>query len=157
MLCSSLRMLLFRLGMDWICRSTEQGGLSDFVSHTMSFLVSFYVHIIRARPGQLLSFVRHTDVCSISLSGVLFPCEEHHVVDFVSHTYLRQHAWCPQGEPLSAGRVRVHTCCECYNKRGYILTWYVYKIFFFIFRLMRYTELSDVCFFSLSGVLFPRE
>ena len=32
----------------------------------------------------------------------------------------------------------------------------VYKIFFFIFRLVRYT---DVCFFSLSGVLrvFPRE
>ena len=30
----------------------------------------------------------------------------------------------------------------------------VYKIFFFTFRLMRYT---DVCFFSLSGVLFPRE
>ena len=24
----------------------------------------------------------------------------------------------PQEEPLSAGRVRVHTCCECYNKRG---------------------------------------
>ena len=42
---------------------------------------------------------------------------------------------------------------RCYNKRGYIRTW-VYKIFFFIFRLMRYT---DVCFFSLSGVLFPRE
>ena len=30
----------------------------------------------------------------------------------------------------------------------------VYKISFFIFRLMRYT---DICFFSLSGVLFPRE
>ena len=44
---------------------------------------------------------------------------------------------------------------QCYNKkRGYIRTWYVYKLFFFIFRLMRYT---DVCFFSLSGVLFPRE
>ena len=28
------------------------------------------------------------------------------------------------------------------------------KIFFFVFRLMRYT---DVCFFSLSGVLFLRE
>ena len=28
------------------------------------------------------------------------------------------------------------------------------KFSFFIFRLMRYT---DVCFFSLSGVLFPRE
>ena len=54
----------------------------------------------------------------------------------------------------SAGRVRVYTCCECYSKRGYIRTWYVCKIFFFIFRLMRYT---DVCFFSLSGVLFPRE
>ena len=30
----------------------------------------------------------------------------------------------------------------------------VCKNFFFIFRLMRYT---DVCFFSLSGVLLPRE
>ena len=28
MLCSSLRMLQFRLGMDWICRSTKQGCLS---------------------------------------------------------------------------------------------------------------------------------
>ena len=28
------------------------------------------------------------------------------------------------------------------------------KFFFFMFRLMRYT---DVCFFSLSGILFPRE
>ena len=43
---------------------------------------------------------------------------------------------------------------QCYNKRGYIRTWYVYKISFFIFRLMRYT---DVCLFSLSGVLFPLE
>ena len=60
----------------------------------------------------------------------------------------------PEEEPLAAGRVSVHTCCECYNKRGYIRTWYVYKIFFFIFRLMRYTE---VCFFSFSDVLFPRE
>ena len=36
----------------------------------------------------------------------------------------------------------------------YVPTWYVYKFFFFIFRLMRYI---DVCFFSLSGVLFSRE
>ena len=43
---------------------------------------------------------------------------------------------------------------QCYNKRGYIRTWYVFKIFFFNFRFKRYT---DVCFFSLSGVLFPRE
>ena len=60
----------------------------------------------------------------------------------------------PREQPLSAGRVRVHTSFECYNQRGYIRTWYVYKIFFFIFRLMKCT---DVCFFSLSGVLFPRE
>ena len=60
----------------------------------------------------------------------------------------------PQEEPLSAGRVRVHTCCECHNKRGHRRTCYVYKIFFFIFRLMRYT---DVRFLSLSGVMFPRE
>ena len=39
---------------------------------------------------------------------------------------------------------RLHTCCECYNKRGYIRSWYVYNFFFFIFRLMRFT---DVCFF----------
>ena len=43
---------------------------------------------------------------------------------------------------------------QCYNKKGYIHTWYVYKIFFVIFRLMR---CNDVCLFSLSGVLFPRE
>ena len=41
-----------------------------------------------------------------------------------------------------------------YNKMGYMRAWYVHKNFFFIFRLMRYT---DVCFFLLSGVLFPRE
>ena len=35
MLGSFLRMLQFRLGMDGPCRSTKQGGLSDFVSHTM--------------------------------------------------------------------------------------------------------------------------
>ena len=57
-------------------------------------------------------------------------------------------------ENHSAGRVRVHTCCEYDNKRGYLRTWYVYKIFFFIFRLMRYT---DVRIFSRSGVLFPLE
>ena len=44
---------------------------------------------------------------------------------------------------------------QCYNKRGYIYTWYLHEQYFlFHFRLMRYT---DVCFFSLSGVLFPRE
>ena len=40
MLGSSLRMLHFRLGIDGPFRSTKQGGLSDFVSHTMQFLVS---------------------------------------------------------------------------------------------------------------------
>ena len=35
-----LRMLQFRLGMDGPFRSTKQRGLSDFVSHTMQFLVS---------------------------------------------------------------------------------------------------------------------
>ena len=42
MLGSSLGMLQFRLGMDGPFRSTKQGGLSDFVSHTMQFLVSSY-------------------------------------------------------------------------------------------------------------------
>ena len=42
MLGSSLRMLQLRLGMDGPFRSTKQGGLSDFVPHTMQFLVSSY-------------------------------------------------------------------------------------------------------------------
>ena len=42
MLGSSLRMLQLGVGMDGSCRSTKQGGLSDFVSHTMQFLVSSY-------------------------------------------------------------------------------------------------------------------
>ena len=40
---------------------------------------------------------------------------------------------------------------QCYNKRGYLRTWYVYKIFFFIFRLMRY---ADVCFFHSRAFCF---
>ena len=42
MLGSSFRMLQFRLGMDGPFRSSKQGGLSEFVSHTMQFLVSSY-------------------------------------------------------------------------------------------------------------------
>ena len=87
MLGSSLRMLQFRLGMDGPCRSTKQGSMSDFVSHTWRFLVSFLVHIIPDRSCQLFSFMRYTDVRFFWLSGVLFPREQHHVVDFVSHTW----------------------------------------------------------------------
>ena len=61
MLGSSLRMFQLGLGMDGPCRSTKQGGLSDFVSHTMQFLVSFEVHIIRDRSCQLLSFMTYTE------------------------------------------------------------------------------------------------
>ena len=68
MLGSSRRMLQFRLGMDGPWRSTKQGGLSDFVSHTWQFLVSFLVHIIRDRSCQLFSFMTYTDVCYFSLS-----------------------------------------------------------------------------------------
>ena len=60
----------------------------------------------------------------------------------------------PQVEPLSDGRDRVYTWCACDNKKEYIRTWYVFKISFFILGLMRYT---DVRFFLLSGVRFPRE
>ena len=54
-----------------------------------------------------------------------------------------------------AGRVRVHTCCECYNKRGYIRTWYVHQNFLFHFP---FDEIyRRLLFFTSSGVLFPRE
>ena len=88
MLGSSLRTLQLGLGMDGPCRSTKQRGLSDFVSHTMLFLVSLQVHIVRDRSGQLLVFMRYSVVCFLTLSGVLFPCEPHGVVDFVPHTWL---------------------------------------------------------------------
>ena len=59
--------------------------------------------------------------------------------------------------PVCGSTLRVsHDNMATKGNTEYILvrTWYVHKIFFFIFRLMRYT---DVCLFSLSGVLFPRE
>ena len=40
MLGSSLRVLQFRRGMDGPFLRMKQGGLSDFVPHTMQFLVS---------------------------------------------------------------------------------------------------------------------
>ena len=40
MLGSSLRVLQLRRGMDGPFLSTKQGGLSDFVPHTVQFLVS---------------------------------------------------------------------------------------------------------------------
>ena len=43
MLCSSLRMLQFRLGIDWLCRSTKQGFLSFAPAH------------IRVGPNTLFS------------------------------------------------------------------------------------------------------
>ena len=49
----------------------------------------------------------------------------------------------------SAGRVRFHTCCECYNKRGYIHTWYVYQNFLFHFP---FDEIyRRLLFFTLGG------
>ena len=68
MLGSSLRMPQFRLGMDGPCRSTKQGGLSDFVSHTWQFLVSFLVHIIRDQPGKA------TDVIAGICTFPRLPC-----------------------------------------------------------------------------------
>ena len=50
--------------------------------------------------------------------------------------------------------IKVAHLLRALQQSVYIRTWYIYKTFFFIFRSMRYT---DVCFVSLSGVLFPRE
>ena len=54
---------------------------------------------------------------------------------------------------MHAGKIQ-NGCTPAVLQQKGIYMLYVYKIFFFIFRLIRYT---DVCFFSLSGVLFPRE
>ena len=62
-----------------------------------------------------------------------------------------------RGPPDKYGQLTLgRPCVRCYSTLRALspVCGYVHKIFFFIFRLMTYT---DVCFFSLSGVLFPRE
>ena len=115
-------------------------------SGIMCGCVRYVLRVARVDSGwgvQIL-FLLHLDLVSSSCrcTAVMAP---NYVVMYAT-VWVLSRICHPQEEPLSAGRVRVHTCCECYNKRGYIRTWYVYKIFFLIFRLMKYRRLL---FFTL--------
>ena len=50
---------------------------------------------------------------------------------------------------FSAGRVRVHTCCECYSRRGYIRT-YLVRIQNFLFHFPFDEIYRRLLFFTLS-------
>ena len=52
---------------------------------------------------------------------------------------------------LEVERAAMGQRCRPQSSGPGLLCGYAYKIFFFIFRLMRYT---DVCLFSLSGVVY---
>ena len=101
----------------------------------------------------LLRSVLYTAMLRTSIAAVVLGCLYFCLLDCDIPVMIVDCAAVETGCMLEKYKMVAHL--QCYNKkRGYIRTWYVYKLFFFIFRLMRYT---DVCFFSLSGVLFPRE
>ena len=56
----------------------------------------------------------------------------------------------PSSRRTSLCWVRVHTCCECYNKKN-IRTWYVYQIFIFHFP---FDEIYRRLFFFTLGRMY---
>ena len=98
------------------------------------------------------SVLKRREMLETSIAAVVLGCFYFYPLDCDASVMVVDCAAVETGCMLEKYKMVAHL--QCYNKRGYIRTWYVYKIFIFIFRLMRYT---DVCFFSLSGVLFPRE
>ena len=85
MLGSPLRMLQFRRGMDGPFLSTKQGGLSDFVPHTMQFLVSSYgttaVFSYSKNKPERKRALLYTLICARAFG--IFCCS----LQFVSHTW----------------------------------------------------------------------
>ena len=108
----------------------------------------------REVPATISSFylpVLYTAMLRTSIAAVVLGCFYFCPIDCDASVMVVDCAAVETGCMLEKYKMAAHL--QCYNKRGYIRTWYVTKMFFFIFRLMRYT---DVCFVSLSGVLFPR-
>ena len=109
----------------------------------------------REVPATVSSFyvsVVYTAMLRTSIAAVVLGCFYFCPLDCDIPVMVVECAAVKTGCMLEKYKMAAHL--QRYNKRGYIRTWYVYKISFFIFLLMRYT---DVCLFSLSGVLFPLE
>ena len=115
-------------------------------------LVLLTTSVLKKRevPATVSSFhvsVVYTAMLRTSIAAVVLGCFYFCPLDSVNPVMVIDCAAVKTGCMREKYKMVVHL--QCYNKRGY----YVLKNFF-IFRLMIYT---DVCFFSLSGVLFPRE
>ena len=109
----------------------------------------------REAPATVSSFyvsVVYTAMLRTSIAAVVLGCFYYCPLDCGIPVMVVDCAVVETGCMLEKYKMVAHL--QCNNKRGYIRTWYVCKILCFVFRLMRYT---DVCFFPLSGVLFPRE
>ena len=120
-------------------------------------LVMLTTSVLKQRevPATVSSFyvsVVYTAILRTSIAAVVLGCFYFCPLDCDNPVMVVDCAAVETGCMLEKYKMVAHL--QCFNKRGYIRTWYVYKFFFFIFRLMRYT---DVCFVSRSGVLFPRE
>ena len=123
----------------------------------MLVLVLLTTSVLKQRevPATVSSFyvsVVYTAMLRTSTAAVVLGCFYFCPLDCDNPVIVVDCAAVETGCMLEKYKMVAHL--QCYNKRDYIRSWYVYKIFFFIFRLMR---CADLCFFSLSGVLFPRE
>ena len=134
MLGSSLRMLQFRLGMDGHFRSTKQGGLSDFVSHTMQFLVS-YGTVFRLQKFNL----KIAYCCIRRCSLVLLASSAVYALIRITHLAVRGIHILSSPKIKKENRVLLYTlmfarafgifCCFClisYDIPG--RSWYTYHI-----------------------------
>ena len=68
-----------------------------------------------------------------SISAVVLGCFYFCPLDCDASVMLVDCAAVETGCMLEKYTKRLHTCCECYNKRGLIRTWYVYQHFLFDF------------------------
>ena len=106
----------------------------------------------REVPATVSSFyvsVLYTAMLRTSIVAVVLGCFYFCPLDCDASVMVVDCAAVETGCMLEKYKMVAHP--QCYNKRGYIRTWHVYKIFFFIFRLMRYT---DVCFFHSRAFCF---
>ena len=149
---SILLLLLLRRDMHFCFWSRCCCCKSFFLLAALLLLLMFVLpttSVLKQRevPATVSSFyvpVVHTEMLRTSIAAVVFGCFNFCPLDCDNRVMV-----------VDCAAVEMGCMLEKYKMvAGYIRTWYVYKIFFFIFRLMRYTH---VCYFSRSGVLFPRE
>ena len=148
------------------CSPTDQpvrklkDGLGINMTMKTFFILTYHIMFrvvpaVHAKPHAQQQIARHLEVDYENfLTNVRGPPDKYGLLTR-GRPCVRCYSTLRALSPVCGSTLRVsHDNMTTKGNTEYIRTWYVHKIFFFIFRLMRYT---DVCFFSLSGVLFPRE